>query len=183
MPTKSNNIGGRGGARQGAGRKKSAVKDKAASGNPGKRPLKVLNIPELEGIEMPVPHDFLSADQIDGSTLQAKDIFEETWGWLKQVGCASKVQKQLIERYAMSVARWIQCEECTNKFGLLSQHPTTGKPIPSPYVNMGIQYMNLAQRLWNDIFQIVKENCSTDYEGIPSPQDDVMERLFRARGC
>ena len=30
MPTKSNNIGGRGGARPGAGRKKSAVKDKAA---------------------------------------------------------------------------------------------------------------------------------------------------------
>lgn len=28
MPTKSNNIGGRGGARPGAGRKKSAVKEK-----------------------------------------------------------------------------------------------------------------------------------------------------------
>ena len=35
MPTKSNNIGGRGGTRPGAGRKKTALKDKIASGNPG----------------------------------------------------------------------------------------------------------------------------------------------------
>ena len=39
MPTKSNNIGGRGGARIGAGRKKSAVKEKAQNGNPGGRAL------------------------------------------------------------------------------------------------------------------------------------------------
>ena len=42
MPTKSNNIGGRGGARPGAGRKKSAVKEKANNGNPGGRRLEVL---------------------------------------------------------------------------------------------------------------------------------------------
>ena len=49
MPTKSNNIGGQGGARPGAGRKKSAVKEKAENGNPGGRPLEVLDIPEVEG--------------------------------------------------------------------------------------------------------------------------------------
>lgn len=39
--------------------------------------------------------------------------------------------------------------------------------------------MNQAVRLWNEIFQIVKENCSTDYD--TAPQDDLMERLLRAR--
>ena len=53
MPTKSNNTGGRGGARPGAGRKKSAVKDKAENGNPGGRKLEVLDIPEVEGVAMP----------------------------------------------------------------------------------------------------------------------------------
>ena len=53
-------------------------------------------------------------------------------------------------------------------------------PIPSPFINIGINYMNQAVRLWNEIFQIVKENCSTDY-GEVSPQDDLMERLLRAR--
>jgi hypothetical protein len=40
--------------------------------------------------------------------------------------------------------------------------------------------MNQAVRLWNEIFQIVKENCSTDYSGA-NPQDDLMERLLSAR--
>ena len=83
MPTKSNNTGGRGGARPGAGRKKSAVKDKAENGNPGGRKLEVLDIPEVEGVAMPKPHDFLSAEQRDGSVLQAQEIYTETWQWLK----------------------------------------------------------------------------------------------------
>ena len=133
MPTKSNNTGGRGGARPGAGRKKSAVKEKAENGNPGGRKLEVLDIPEVEGVDMPKPHEFLSAEQRDGSTLQAEEIYTETWEWLKKVGCAAKVSPQLLERYAMCSARWIQCEEMTNRMGFLSKHPTTQKPIPSPF--------------------------------------------------
>ena len=63
----------------------------------------------------------------------------------------------------MYSARWIQCEEMTNRMGFFFKHPTTQKPIPSPFINIGINYMNQAVRLWNEIFQIVKENCSTDY--------------------
>lgn len=180
MPTKSNNTGGRGGARPGAGRKRTAVKEKADNGNPGGRPLEVLDIPEIEGVDMPKPHDFLSAEQRDGSELQAADIYKETWEWLKKAGCSSKISSQLLERYAMASARWIQCEEMTSKLGFLSKHPTTQKPIPSPFINIGINYMNQAVRLWNEIFQIVKENCSTEYSDAV-PQDDVMERLLRAR--
>ena len=180
MPTKSNNTGGRGGKRPGAGRKKKAVTEKAANGNPGGRPLQVLDIPDMEGVDMPKPHDFLSAEQRDGNPLQAEEIYEETWQWLKGHGCAQLVSSHMIERYAMCSARWIQCEEITNKLGFLSKHPTTQKPIPSPFVNIGINYMNQANRLWNEIMQIVKENCSTDFSG-PNPQDDLMERLLRSR--
>ena len=76
---------------------------------------------------MPKPHEFLSAEQRDGSTLQAEEIYTETWEWLKKVGCAAKVSPQLLERYAMCSARWIQCEEMTNRMGFLSKHPTTQK--------------------------------------------------------
>ena len=51
--------------------RKSAVKDKANSGNPGGRKLEILDIPDVEGVEMPKPHDFLSAKQRDGEELQA----------------------------------------------------------------------------------------------------------------
>ena len=104
MPTKSNNTGGRGGARPGAGRKKSAVREKAENGNPGGRRLEVLDIPEVEGVDMPKLHEFLSAKQRDGSTLQVEKIYTETWKWLKKVGCAAKVSPQLLERYAPCAA-------------------------------------------------------------------------------
>ena len=55
MPTKSNNTGGRGGKRPGAGRKPKGVAEKAANGNPGGRRLTVLDIPEIEGAEIPKP--------------------------------------------------------------------------------------------------------------------------------
>jgi ribosomal protein S3AE len=45
---------------------------------------------------------------------------------------------------------------------------------------MGQNYMNQTNRLWFEIFQIVKENCTGDYKGA-NPQDDVMERLLSAR--
>ena len=49
--------------------------------------------------------------------------------------------------------------------------------IQSPYVAMSQNYMAQTNRLWYEIYQIVKENCSTGYTGV-TPQDDVMERLL-----
>lgn len=180
MPTKSNNTGGRGGKRTGAGRKPKAIKEKIEEGNPGGRRLAVLDIPEVEGVDMPKPNEILSAQQRDGKDFQAKAIYESTWEWLKKIGCHKAVSPQVIERYAMCAARWIQCEQMTNELGFLSKHPTTGKPIPSPFINIGINYMNQAIRLWNEIYQIVKENCTVDYSGA-NPQDDLMERLLQTR--
>ena len=91
----------------------------------------------------------------------------------------SLVSPQLIERYAMASARWIQCESITSELGFLAKHPTTGAAIQSPYVAIADKYMTQANRLWSEIYQIVRENCTGEYSGA-SPQDDVMERLLRA---
>ena len=166
------------------GRPKKAIADKIAEGNPGKRELTVIDFkdcaPDLVGQTMPKPSEFLSARQKDGSTLCAKEIFENTWDWLSERGCATLVSPQLIERYVMASARWIQCESITSELGFLAKHPTTGAAIQSPYVAIADKYMTQANRLWAEIFQIIRENCTSDYSGL-SPQDDVMERLLRAR--
>ena len=80
----------------------------------------------------------------------------------------------------MASARWIQCEMITSQLGFLAKHPTTGAAIQSPYVAIANTYMTQANRLWSEIFQIVRENCTSEYTGA-NPQDDVMERLLRAR--
>lgn len=173
----------RGGARVGAGAKKKPLTDKIADGNPGGRKLTVMEFQDtadLKGQAMPEPNKMLEAIQKDGKTLVASEIYKSTWQWLNERGCAVLVSPQLLERYAMSVARWIQCEEAVTEYGFLAKHPTTGNAIQSPYVAMGQNYMNQTNRLWMEIFQIVKENCTGEYSSI-NPQDDVMERLLSAR--
>lgn len=174
----------RGGARVGAGAKKKPLADKIAEGNPGKRPITVISFNDdaarLEGQAMPKPSDMLSAVQKDGKKLAAAEIYEKTWEWLRERGCSSLVSPQLLERYAMSAARWIQCEEAVTEYGFLAKHPTTGNAMQSPYVAMGQNYMSQTNRLWVEIFQIVKENCAGEYTG-ETPQDDLMERLLTAR--
>lgn len=173
----------RGGSRIGSGAKRKPLAEKIAEGNPGKRELTVIDFEstaDLEGQPMPRPSKLLSAKQKDGKKLIASDIYKKTWDWLKERGCATLVSPQLLERYSMSVARWIQCEDAITEFGFLAKHPTTGNAIQSPYVAMSQNFMSQTNRLWMEIYQIVKENCASEYGGI-TPQDDVMERLLLAR--
>ena len=171
----------RGGARIGAGAKKKPLADKIAEGNPGKRTLTVIDFDnkavDLEGQQMPKPSKLLSATQKDGKPLVAEEVYIATWEWLAERKCATLVSPQLLERYAMSVARWIQCEEAISDFSFLAKHPTTGNAIQSPYIAMSQNFMSQTNRLWMEIYQIVKENCATEYSGA-TPMDDAMERLL-----
>jgi len=169
----------RGGARAGAGRKPKALADKINDGDAAK----VMELPEpvsLIGNKMPPIKEYLKAKQKEGKDLCATEVYTETWNWLKERECDQLVNTQLIEQYALSVARWVQCEECISEFGLLAQHPTTGNAIASPYVSMAQNYMKQTNQIWFQIYQVVKENCSAEYTG-PSSQDDVMERLLKSR--
>ena len=67
------------------------------------------------------------------------------------------------------------------ELGFLAKHPTTGAAIQSPYVAIANTYMTAGEpSMVRDFSQIVRENCTGEYAG-SNPQDDVMERLLRAR--
>ena len=173
----------RGGPRIGNGRKPKALSEKINTGNPGGRKLTVMELPadsDLTGEDMPEIKEYMKERQKNGEEFDAAEIFEETWNWLKERGCEKLVSTQLIRSYAMSVSRWIQCEHAISEYGFLAKHPTTGNAMQSPYVAMSQNYMKQVNNLWYQIFQIVKENCSTEFSG-NTPQDDVMERLLRSR--
>jgi hypothetical protein len=174
---------GHGGARVGAGQKKKALADKLLDGNLGKRKLTVLEfsgVADLDGQPMPLPRSYLTAKQKDGSQTLAAELYEKTWSWLNERGCSQLVPPQLIEQYAMSVSRWVQCEECITEFGFLAKHPTTGNAMPSPYVAMSQSFMKQANNIWYQIYQVVRENCASEFKG-STPHDDMMERLLTAR--
>ena len=169
----------RGGARVGAGRKPKALADKITDGT--LTGATVLPQPvQFEGVDVPPVREYLRARQKNGRDLCAEEVYRDTYAWLKARNCEKLVNNQLIEQYAMSVSRWIQCEECISEYGFLAKHPTTGNAIASPYVAMSQTYMKQVNQVWYQIYQIVKENCSVEYGGA-SPQDDLMERLLSAR--
>jgi len=168
----------RGGARPGTGPKKKALAERIVEGTAGSS--MVLPEPtEIMGTDIPPVKAYLKAKQKNGKDLCAEEVFIATYQWLKSMNCDRLVNTQLVEQYAMSVSRWIQCEEAISEYGFLAKHPTTGNAIASPYVSMSRDYMKQVNSTWFSIYQVVKENCSVEYG--PTPHDDIMERLLRAR--
>lgn len=179
----------RGGRRVRAGDKPQALSDKITKG----KAAKVLEVPDLHlesilevedldgaadlfGEDMPSPSDYLSSRQKDGKPLGADQLFIETWRWLKDRGCEKFVNPRLIEAYAQAFTRYIQCEEAISLYGLLGKHPTTGGAITSPFVQMSQSFQKQANLLWYEIFDIVKQNCTTAF--VSNPQEDIMEALL-----
>lgn len=175
----------RGGPRIGGGQRKKPLHDKILEGNPGRRPLKIVEFQhsdtaDLHGVEMPPPHEFMGAKQKDGRQTLAVEMYKKTWTWLAERKCEHLIPPQLIEMYAQSVARWVQCEEAIDEFGMLAKHPTTGNAMPSPYVSMSQNFYKQVNNTWFLIHQTVKENNAADYHAA-SPHDDAMERLLSGR--
>ena len=182
----------RGGRRVKAGSKPDSLTDKMKLGRSAKvfEPLdfdiddefeadNFMDVSDLEGENIPKPSDYLSAEQKDGTHLKADKIFKETWIWLKKRKCESFVNPRLVEAYSQAFARYVQCEEAISKFGFLGKHPTTGAAIANPFVQMSVSFGKQANLLWYEIFDIVKQNCTTDFSD--TPQDNTMELLLTAR--
>ncbi len=182
----------RGGRRPRAGERPAPLFEKIQKG----KPAQVLDLPdflpetnleaddfedaaELDGMEIPEPSSYLSARQKDGSALGADLLYLETFRWLKERGCERFVNPRLVEAYAQNFTRYIQCEEAISTYGFLGKHPTTGGAIASPFVAMSQSFQKQANLLWYEIFDIVKQNCTTAFTGIP--QDDIMEALLSGR--
>ena len=165
-----------------AGRKSKALAEKVASGNPGGRKLKIIELPEavsLEGEDIPEPSSYIKSKQKAAGEFDAEDIYRQTYMYLKDKGCDKLVSKHLVEQYAMSVSRLMQCEEAISEYGFLSKHPTTGAACASPFVAMAQNYQKQVNTIWYQIFQVVRENCAKDYN---PDESDPMELLLRSRG-
>ena len=145
-----------------AGRKSKALAEKMAAGNPGGRKLKIIK-----------------SKQKAVGEFDAEHIYRYIYLYLKDKGCDKLVSKHLVEQYAMSVSRLMQCEEAISEYGFLSKHPTTGAACASPFVAMAQNYQKQVNTIWYQIFQVVRENCSKDYN---PDESDPMELLLRSRG-
>lgn len=165
--------------RIGAGRKKKSLDEKILEGKAEKPKTKTEVLPAEHSKEMPPIKKFLTAKQKNGEKLQTAEIYSEMWNYLVERGCENLIDIHLLEQYAMSVARWRQCEEYISRFGLIGEHPTTGGEMISVYVKMAQDYQKQINQLRYQIYSVVKENSSMECSMMTHA--DGMEMLFKAK--
>ena len=164
----------RGGKRAGAGRKPKPLAEKLQEG----KVATALSLPEdnpFDGPDVKSIKEFLSSTHRVGE-LHGREIFEQMVKWLRDRNCAHLVSPHLLEQYSMAMARWIQIENVTSEYGLVSKHPTAGTMIGSPFVSMAQGYLKQANMFYQQIFSIVAANSTEPVTG--NPQDDLMEQLL-----
>ena len=157
----------RGGVRIGAGRKRKALSERLLEGT--EKPQ--------TSFEFPAPKSYLSMTQRDGSTLAARQVYDDTYRWLTKCGCADSVSQQLVEDYAQTTARFIQAEGELSRAGLIIRHPATGEILPSPLVKISLDYLKAAQQIWYQINQFTKENGTANSGNAGTT--DTMELILR----
>lgn len=165
--------------RVGAGRKRKPLDEKILEGK-AEKSTKTPQINSAESSKNKPPlKTFMTAKQKNGEKLQTEKIYSELWDWLVERGCENLIDKHLLEQYAMSVARWQQCEDYISRLGLVGEHPTTGGEMISVYVKMAQDYQKQINQLRYQIYSIVKENSSLECS--MTTHADGMEMLFRAK--
>ena len=164
----------RGGARIGAGRKRKTLSERLREGT--EKPPETVSILQTS-FEFPLPKSYISATQRDGTPTDARQIYDETYEFLKKRGCADSISQQLVEDYAQTTARFIQAEGEISRAGLIIRHPVTSEVLPSPLVKISLDYLKAANQLWYQIDRHVRENSTGNSGGIGTT--DTMELILR----
>lgn len=106
----------------------------------------------------------------------AMDIYGQTLEWVISTGCEKFVPKQLIEDFAFTRRSYLESEYMNKKLGRLVQG---GKQ--SPYVKTALEYLKQTTAFYREIWSIVAQNSTKDYDGKTS-QDNMFLRLLAERG-
>jgi hypothetical protein len=109
-----------------------------------------------------------------GDLPSATAIYEQTLEWVISSGCEKFVPKQLIEDFAFTRRSYLESEYMNKKLGRVIQG---GKP--SPYVRMAVEYLKQTTALYREIWQIVAQNSTTDFNGNGS---NAFLEMLRTRG-
>lgn len=158
-----------GGYRPNAGRPKKSATEKILNGNPGKRPIEVLDFDESSNV-LKKPANWLSP--------KAKAIWKEVFDWLEKIGCTKGILPYNLDEYAHCKSRWLECEEAITTHGFLLKDGN-GKTINNPCIAMAQNYLRQTNDVWAKIYAVVRETKLTEWND-DSPNDDIMENLLRS---
>ena len=118
----------------------------------------------------------MSGKEGSGDLPSATDIYTQTLEWVISAGCEKFVPKQLIEDFAFTRRSYLEAEYMNKKLGRVVQG---GKQ--SPYVRTALEYMKVSLAYYREIFSVVAQNSTKDYDG-KTTQDNMFLKLLSERG-
>lgn len=164
----------RGGARIGAGRpRKSAAEKQLETGEKKSQTTQTPTIFKPKKIRAP---RYLKEPLKNGGENPAVKIFTAAHDWLAKFGLSESIPPQLIENFAQTAGRHIQCEQEISRAGFLVRHPATGEVLANPLVKISLDYLKAAQQVWYQVNQLVRER---GVEVAGGDGADAMEKILR----
>jgi len=155
---------GHGGRRPGAGRPKKPLAEKLLEGNPGKRPIKVVNFDESQFPTIEAPEFIKALDVSNVQVPKPEDIFKQTVVWLKSTNCLQLVNPDIINDYAIAKARWYEAEAFVARYGFVRK-TEKDKTELNPFIAASAIYFKQVDVAWNRIWSIVAANSEQPYGG------------------
>ena len=165
-----------GGARMGAGRKARSLEKKIVEG----KSAKFIPMKDLSDVKCDVPKadKFLTQKTKDGVEINAEQIYSNVYKWLHTVGCEKLVPDELITKYSWIYARWRYCETCIMSDGEVQKCDANGGKMVNPLQKYAEMYSKQMDAVWMQIYTIVKENASEEFNNM---SDDPMEKMLRGK--
>lgn len=147
----------RGGARAGAGRPRKDLQTKILEGT---AVLPVAN-PALSYLSVDTPDcdAFMSEKQKGKLTFDAQTYYNRVMNWLRDRSCDDVVSPLLVQQYAATYARWVQCQQAINRTGLVVSDGEESNI--NLYVKLEAQFAREAMQLWLQIQARVGERSVT----------------------
>ncbi|MGL4791256.1 MAG: hypothetical protein ACRCW1_07590, partial [Anaerotignaceae bacterium] len=170
-----------GGKRTGAGRprKPLSVRIEEGIGVVKHSKPKVLDFPDENSKKSKIQKNsnvptFLEMASKEGGDIlpTATEIYEQTVEWVNSTGCEKYVPKQLIEDFAFTRRSYLESEYMNKKLGRVMQN---GKP--SPYVKVALEYLKHNTALYREIWSIVAQNSTVDFNGGGNSKNTFLEML------
>jgi hypothetical protein len=167
--------------RLGSGKKKKPIEERLIDGKKNHEPITVLEFaqkPSFFNIQLPEPHEFLTAPQHDLILQEvdekvAVDFYKEIQDWLNERKVAHLIPKFEIENYVMNVVRWVQAEKEVAKFGMYRTHESGKWAVINEYEKNRKLLSKAVTTSWYQIYLVIRENSVAKYEG-RSPHEDYL---------
>ena len=162
---------GHGGARKGSGRKPKPLAEKMSAGNPGRRPLKKLDIKQDAGGSRPKPPEYLEMTVKPTNMYpSAVEFFEGIVEWLEPTGCLHMIPVDNIANYALAKFFLVEAAHDLTKTRLVVKNDKN-EYLVTGFAKAFFECTKTANAAWEVIWQVVRDNSETL---VKNPEEDFV---------